>query len=435
MADCCGRDGRSPRDGAGGHRRCNPPRSTVTFYVEKSLAHGRVRFGVSPRHALDEIDADPALSTGNTGEFLRRRTRGFFFADTREIGAPTITPPSVLTRTTFWESFTTLHYGLMGVGALFVLLGLANLAKHNSLGILPLIVGLALGIAPIVLTAARRRQIRSAEEKVRAEREERERRERERLDAYASALQKVRENASDENLSAALQQRQNLEVPYKIWLPLAKRTVLWIGFDALARLGPSQSKEVAKVIAHAGDKIGLERADVTDVKADLYRILLWHLVADDRLGDRQSAELSSIRSGFGISDTDLAEDQKSIEQFNALRGIDRSNLPKSQCEMKLDFHEYCIHKTNAKVLGDKGEDRGSGPLFLTNKRVFVAARRPVEIPLTQIDDVEVDVDKNRLVVDIARPAKPVAMEVEQPVYTAALIDIAATLDERPRGFA
>ncbi|HSP35655.1 MAG TPA: hypothetical protein VLU46_15190, partial [Thermoanaerobaculia bacterium] len=271
--------------------------------------------------------------------------------------------------------------------------------------------------------------------RVRAEREDRERRERERLDAYASALQKVRENASDANLTAALQERQNLEVPYKIWLPLAKRTVLWIGFEALARLGPSKATEVAAVIAHAGDKIGLERADVGDVKADLYRILIWHLLADDRLGQPQLGELQSIRNGFGVSDADIAEETQTIDQFNRLRGIDRSNLPKQQSEMKLDFHEYCIHSTQAKVFGERGEQRGAGPLFLTNKRVYVAAKRPVEIPLRQIDDVEVTVDGNRLEIHIAQPAKPVVLEVDQPIYTAALIDSAATLDERPRGSA
>ncbi len=413
----------------------------MTFYVEKSLAHGRVRFGVSPRLALDEIDPDLELSTGKTGEFLRRRTRGYFFADNREIGAPTIHPPSALTRTSFWESLSgegtrsIVYYAMMAVGALLILLGLANVAKHHPQGWIPLILGLALIGVPIVLTANRRRAIRVEEERVRAEREERERRERERLDAYASALQKVRENPTDENLTAALRERQSLEVPYKIWLPLAKRTVLWIGFDALARLGPQQSAEIARIIAHAGDKIGLERADVADVKLDLYRILIWHLLADDRLGQKQASQLATLRQGFGVAENDATEEVQAVDQFDRLRGIDRSSLPKQQCEMKLDFHEYCIHTTKAKVFGERGQLLGEGPLFLTNKRVYVAARKSVEIPLSQIDDVEVDVDQNRLTIEIARPAKPVVMEVGQPIYTAALIDIATTLNEKPRGFA
>jgi hypothetical protein len=424
-----------------GHHRCKASRRAVTFYVEKSLAHGRVRFGVSPRHSIDEIDRDAALSTGASGEFLRHRTRGFFFADTREIGAPSVSQPSSLSRTSFFDSLagegtrSLLYYGLMAAGAIFLLLGFAVVARGRPAGWVEVLVGLAMIAAPIVITAQRRRQIRVEEERQRAQREERERRERERLDAYLRALQAVRENPSDENLEAALRERQNLEVPYKIWLPLAKRTVLQIGFGALARLGPTQAKQVADVMAHAGEKVGLERADVNDVKLDLYRVIIWHLLADDRLGEAQAAQVEALRTGFGVSDSGAPVESAVIDQFQMLRGIDRENLPRKECEMRLGFHEYCIHTTPGKVFNESGRELGSGPLFLTNKRMFFGLKKPVESALSQIDDVEVNIDTNRLTIGVARPGKPIIMEVDQPVYTAALIDMATTLDERPKGFA
>jgi hypothetical protein len=74
-------------------------------------------------------------------------------------------------------------------------------------------------------------------------------------------------------------------------------------------------------------------------------------------------------------------------------------------------------------------------VYVTNKRLIVDGSRRIEVPLSQIDDLEVDIDNNLLTVTIARPNKPLRMQVEQPIYTAALIDIATTLDERPRSFA
>jgi hypothetical protein len=423
-----------------GHHRCNASGRAVTFYVEKSLAHGRIRFGVSPRHSVEEIDRDASLSTGATGEFLRHRTRGFFFADTREIGAPPAPQASTLSRTSFFDSLagegtrSLLYYGLMAAGAILLLLGFAVVARGRPAGWVEVLLGLALIGAPIVITAQRRRQIRIEEERDRAQREERERRERERLDSYLRALQAVRENPSDENLDAALRERQNLEVPYKIWLPLAKRTVLQIGFGALSRLGPSDAKQVADIMSRAGEKVGLERADVNDVKLDLFRVVIWHLLADDRLGETQAAQVEALRKGFGISEA-APVDGEVIEQFQTLRGIDREKLPRQECDMRLGFHEYCIHTTRGKVFNEKGREMGSGPFFLTNKRIFAGLKKPVESPLSQIDDVEVNVDTNRLTIGLARPAKPIIMEVEQPVYTAALVDMATTLDERPKGFA
>jgi len=103
--------------------------------------------------------------------------------------------------------------------------------------------------------------------------------------------------------------------------------------------------------------------------------------------------------------------------------------------MRLKFREYCIHATRGTLLNEKGAARGTGSLFVTNKRVHIDAKRSVDVELMQIDDVEVDFDRNLLTIKAAMPKKPVIMKVEQPIYTAALIDLATTIDERPKGFA
>ena len=117
------------------------------------------------------------------------------------------------------------------------------LIRKGPAGWVEIILGAAMITTPIVLTAQKRRQIRSQEEKERAEREERERRHRQMLEAYVSALQGLGKDPSDENLDAAARERQALELPYEIWSALAKRTVLQIGFDALARLTPANDLE------------------------------------------------------------------------------------------------------------------------------------------------------------------------------------------------
>ena len=79
--------------------------------------------------------------------------------------------------------------------------------------------------------------------------------------------------------------------------------------------------------------------------------------------------------------------------------------------------------------------RASSEFAVTNKRVVIDVKKPIEIPLTQIDDIEVDVDANVLIIRAAKPQEPVIVRVEQPIYAAALIDIATSIDDRPRGFA
>jgi hypothetical protein len=410
----------------------------VSYYIKKALAHGPIRFGVSPRCRLEEIDQDPTLSTGPAGEFLRRSTRGFFLADTRGIGAPDIPRPSSIASTSFLSSLAPQDargwglVALMMVGALLVLLGLLVVINKGPQGVIPIILGLILISIPIFLTAQKRRAIRLEEDKDRAQREERDRHNREVMASYASALERVREDPNETNLNAAMREREKLELSYRHWRPLAKRSVLQVGFNALSKAGTAGAREVGALIERAGTAVGLEKADARDVKVDLYQVVLWHLLADDRLGSVQARELDTLKRGLGISDEHLQHDNELASQFDRLRGITRDEMPREECNIPLNFREHCIHGAGGQVLGKKAAE---GRVIITNKRLVVEGRRRAEVQLSRIDDVELDADANVLRIVVARPDPAIELQVEQPVYTAALIDIATNIDERPRSFA
>src|SRR4051812_5044300 len=116
--------------------RKQPRQAAMTYYVEKQLAFGPIRFGVSTRRALDAIGDDLTLSTGPNGEFIRRREDGFFFGDTERVVGPSIPTKPTISQTPFWSSLKTdgssrgfMFMLLMGLGALIVLLGVGVLAK------------------------------------------------------------------------------------------------------------------------------------------------------------------------------------------------------------------------------------------------------------------------------------------------------------------
>lgn len=424
-----------------GHRGCNEVNCAVSFYVQKSLAHGPIRFGVSPRLTPEEIDSEAGLSTGPTGEFLRKRTHGFFFADTRPIGLPAFSTPPSIARQPFLQTMRGEgargigFLALMAVGFFFMLLGIAVVARKGPQGWIPFILGAGMVAAPVIITAQKRRAIRIKEDQERAIHEEREKRHRAMLEGYAAALEKLRKDPSEANLAAVQRERQTLEVPYKVWSQLAKRSVLQIGFDALTNLTPARSAEIAQRMSRAADAVGLQREDERETKLALYAAATWHLLADDRLGTTQAEELRQLREGLGIAEADAPDEAQAIEEFRKLQGITRSNVPRAQCGVRLRFREYCIHTTRVTLLSDKGVARGTGSLTVTNKRVVVDAKKKMDIELMQIDDVEVDADLSLLTIKAAKPARPVTLKVEQPIYTAALIDLATTIDERPKGFA
>ena len=406
----------------------------MTFYVQKSLAMGPIRFGVSPRDAAEAIDADTSLSTGAAGEFVRKRARGFYFADETPVGAPKIPTAPTISSTSFWKSLRGEgmrgigFLALMIVGAIMVLLGIAVVMRKGAAGWVEIILGLIMIAVPIVLTAQQRKAVREREEKERAEREAREARHRELLANYVGALDRMRTAPDDAAFEQVAREREALDLPYELWAPIASRTVLRIGFDALAKLGSAGARQVARLMDRASAAAGLRAQEDVATKYDLYRTVVWHLLADDRLGGGQEEELLNLRKGFDIWDRDMPLEVKSIDEFRRLRGIHGKSLPRITCPIPLTFQEHCIHQSPAVLIDKKRETAGT--LFITNKRLLLDAGKRNELALPSLDDIVLDADRDVLTIKAEKTT--LALRLADPIYTASVLDIAASTVERPR---
>ena len=396
----------------------------MTFYVEKKLALGPISFGVSPTRRTNAPDDDASLSTGPAGEFIRRRTEGFFFGGQDRFTGPALPTTPTIASKPFWESLkggppgrTYGFFALLIFGFIFVLLGLAVIGTKGPQGWVEVILGLAMIATPITLTAQERKKIREEEERARAEREAIEKRNREMLAAYTTALEKARNERNEQAFAELERERKALTLPYEIWGPAARRTVLLIGFDELSK----DLRNVAEAMHRVGDAAGVTVAEQNDVKADLYRTLLWHLLADDRLGPAQVRRLATIREALGIMD----DTASIVQQFQRIRGLTPQTLPRARCTTQLGFQEYCIYETTS----------DDGTLHVTNKRMIVEGKKRFEMPVAHAFDVVANADESTVAVKTDNPKKPLRLRVGQPVYAAAMLDLAAKIDERPRGFA
>lgn len=404
------------------------PSPAVTFYVQKRLALGSIRFGVSVRQPLTGIDDDPSLSTGAAGELLLHKREGFFFADTVPVVSPVLPTTKLINATPFLDSLkpdgTRRAWGflaLMAGGILFLLLGLAVLLRKGAAGWVEIILGIAMIVTPIVLTAQRRKLLREAEERQRAEREALEARNRKMLTDYTVALERVRTDRSDEALALLERERSALTLPYEIWGASARDSVLRVGFEELAKRGVAGAGEITQVLDRVSSAARLTTEDARTVKRDLYETVVWHLLADDRLGLTQEAQLSSLRQGLGMP----ADEVSAVEQFRRLRDLDAKSLHTIDCGLPLAYGERCVHRTAT----------SDGPLFITSKRLVLGARKPIEVELPKIDDITVDADASAVVIRADNAKKPLSARVEDPIYTAAVIDLAGTLDTTPKGLA
>jgi len=402
----------------------------MTYYVEKQLAFGPIRFGVSTRRALDAIGDDLTLSTGPNGEFVRRRGDGFFFGDTERVVGPSIPVKPSINQTPFWSSLKPdgsprgwAFVALMGFGALIMLLGFGVLAKKGPQGWFEVIFGAACIALPILMTANQRRQIREREARERAEHESAEKRNQELLNWYTKALDHLLVDRGEHALIALRGERESLDLAYEIWAPAARRVLLRIAFEELDRRGVADSAAISKLLSDAGDAAGLTPEHIHSVKREFYSTVVWHLLADDRLGTAQEAEIKTLREGLGLTDEDVENEASAIEQFRTLRAV-AAGLPRAECPIQLGFQEYCIHQAPL----------DTGMLFITNRRLIADERKRSEVAMPKVNEVVVDADDSSIAIK-SEQKKPLRLRTRNPIFTAGLIDIAAMLDERPKGFA
>ncbi len=399
----------------------------MTFFVEKKLALGPIRFGVTPRKTAESIDDSRELSTGPTGEFIRRRDHGFFFGGRDRFDAPTLAPARTIRSTPFWTSLKK-RKGLLVlaiVGIVFVLLGFAVVARKGPQGWVEVILGIAMIATPIVKTAKERKRIHEQEERERAEREALEARNRQMLASFTAALQRVEQERGDSAFEHLKRERTAMTLPYELWSPSARRTTLLLGFDELSKRGIDGSAEVAAIVDRASSAAGLKAEEETELRLDIYRAVIWHLLADDRMGPVQEELLGKIRNSFKIWDRDVPAEAKAVEEFRRLRGVASSNLPRQQCSTRLGFQEYCLHETQSE----------EGALHITNKHLIIEGKKRAEYPLPAVEELTVLADESTITIRVPDEKKPLRFHVNDPVYTAAILDLAASLDERPKGFA
>ena len=410
----------------------------MSFTIQKSLGNSFFRFAVGRRRELRSIDHDTDLSTGPSGEFIRHRPEIFYAADVRQIHKPEVPQLRLVSGTPFWSMLldgTARGWAMLGVmifGGLLAFLGIANVLNENRAGWALVFFGLAIVVVPIVITANKRRSIRVLEERKRKEREERDKRNAELLSVYLTSLDSLRENPNDEALTRVLRENEKLDLPYAVWADAAIGTVLYVGFSTLAKVGPERAAEVATLMDRASEAAGLIAQDAVGVKHALYSTILWHFLADDRLGETQLQIVRSIQKGFSIDPEDVPADTAAEAQFERLRGVDHRNAPRvTDANVPLGLNEFLMY-----ISPVKPSENVDTTFAVTSKRLILGAdKNKVELPVARVDEILVDAERSRVTVRAAELKRPFDFHAAEPIYLAAMIDLATRLDDRPKSFA
>jgi hypothetical protein len=73
--------------------------------------------------------------------------------------------------------------------------------------------------------------------------------------------------------------------------------------------------------------------------------------------------------------------------------------------------------------------------FVTNKRFIVEGAKQLDVPVPNVDDIHVDADQRFLTIRASALKRALEFTAAEPIYLAAMIDLATRLDDRPKSFA
>lgn len=401
------------------------------FYVRRTIGPTRIRFGVNVLDPLETGgDGDGFWSTGGAGEFRRHGAPGLYYTESEATGPAAIEAQRDERKLFDFRAFPTWMLGLMAGGMLFFVIGLLVVFRKGPQGWIEVILGAGMIAAPFIITAKQRRDARIAAEKERLARAEEEERRRKIVGEFAAQVERLHADVSDQELENIRKTRTKREIPLEAFAHLADAALLRIGFALLVERGLPPG-EVSVRLKHVAKALGLPDEHVAELRTQIYQKLVWQLLADRRLTPEHRARLDEIRRGIGVNGA-AEREASAMAQFEKVESLDPRKPPKLLENPSVRPIERGIHETPATILRGKNEEPGS--LLITSRRVALRGKKEVEIPVDYIFDIEVDADRNLLrIVANDRKEKVHEVVLDDPIYAAALVQIAAAMPKKPGG--
>jgi hypothetical protein len=420
--------------------------AAVSFYVRKAIGEGAIRFGVAPSEP-PPAGTPGAWSTGPGGEFRRRGSSHLFFADSRDAGMG-----GFPVREKKRGRFDTLSLAIMGImlfGAMVVFLGIGVVMLKGAHGWVQIVAGVAIMVAPFVVTAKKRREERARREAETREREIREADLRERIGTFAARLAELPERHDEAALEEMRRDRASRDIPYDVVAPAGREAVLRVGFAELELSGDSPER-IARIVEASAAAVGLEPDDIMDVKTIFFKTVVWHLIADGRVDRSEIGPVQQLQAALSLGPDRVGRETAALEELTALAEAAASMPKRTDCVIDLRPREACHHLTPGRILEPETKKKWLGlvtrpvagewssgeasTICVTSRRVALVGAGLLELSYDRITDIDIDYDRGRVTI-LAGDDEPVHVNVPDPIYTAGIIELARETALRGRYFA
>ena len=221
-----------------------------------------------------------------------------------------------------------------------------------------------------------------------------------------------------------------------------ERAYLALLEDAAAN-GASDPQALER-LAEVDGLVGLDPAFRHRTRLDAYSRAHVEAVSDHDLTEAEEQALDRVRTAFELTDEELADELSLLDRLRELRAIRDGDLPVVEATTKLSSREVCHLESEGRLLkrrllrsfsrdGQRYKVRGyvvdkEGTLLVTSRRVALVHQGVTSFPIGKILDVEVDHDRQLLVLTRDGVATPTCLTTPDALRAGAIV--AALAEDR-----
>jgi hypothetical protein len=169
-------------------------------------------------------------------------------------------------------------------------------------------------------------------------------------------------------------------------------------------------------------------------KKELFILYYYDAIADHRITENELSSIKNIIDGLGLDKTAVIDEMKTIQEILRAQNLTLPLKPINSVSIKIQKNEIPYYSGNGKILSRKKSKNGSddkyeytirreGDYVITDKRILVVNDGSSTVNLKEVLDVDVDIDRQMIVISKSNSSTPVFIQTKDAIYTAKIIDL------------
>ena len=172
----------------------------------------------------------------------------------------------------------------------------------------------------------------------------------------------------------------------------------------------------------------------TETKTEIFRLYYLDAIADREITDDELSTLNNIAAALKIPSDEIKGEMAIVDEIVRMQNLRIPLTPLDSAPVKIQKSEMPFYSAQGKVLSRKKAKKGSGreceysvkrdgKLVVTNKRLLVVDEGTTAIRLSDVLEVDVDLDNKLIVISKQSSSIPIFIETKESLYCGRIIDL------------